>query len=520
MEGIEGMGFLEGAALEMTPIVTGARVERVRQLGPHLFVFTLFGRGETRLLVMSLKSRKSGFHLLFENVHREYLRVSPVTDIIRKHLEGGRIAGVKVDGDLVELSVRHGSEYGLALRAREGAVALREGDRVLFTARRQGGEVKLSFDGEGGAVSGRGPGAGPGSDPERGEVSPSAGYPMNEEASRSLVGLVNELLRRDMKKRIRKEAGRIERLLGKLETERAETLEKDAVRKKGELIKTRLQDLRKGARSAVLADAEGAQIEVDLDPALSPLENMNALFKRYRKLKNRERYIDANIRRQEEKRDALAEFDRALDARGLPDVRRSFTETLLLLDDERAGKEIREALASPGLSGFSRAGAAGRSGRGGLEGRTESGRSGKPAAGKGNKPFLRFTSRTGKVIYAGRDAGENETLSTRVARGNDLWFHALGGAGSHVILRYDKKREFHESDIADASLLALYFSRLRKQGEGEVVYTNCKNLRKPKNSKAGMVTYHHNKTRYVKIEERALRVVMGREPAGKEAPGR
>jgi predicted ribosome quality control (RQC) complex YloA/Tae2 family protein len=156
--------------------------------------------------------------------------------------------------------------------------------------------------------------------------------------------------------------------------------------------------------------------------------------------------------------------------------------------------------------------------RGGVHGtRKGPGRGGEiPAAkdgrgGRGGRPFLRFTSRTGKVIYAGRNAGENVALSTRVARGNDLWFHALGGAGSHVVLRYDRKGEFSESDIADASLLALHLSKLRKRGEGEVVYTFCKHLRVPKNSREGTVSYHQNKTRYVRMDEGALRTLMGGE---------
>jgi predicted ribosome quality control (RQC) complex YloA/Tae2 family protein len=528
---IEGIGFLQGAAREMIPLVAGRRVEKIRQLGPHLFLFTLFGRGDTRLLVMSLERRKSGFHLLFEQVHKEYLRSSPASNFFKKHLEGGRIEDVRVDADVVELAVRRGSEYGLHLRVREGAVALREGGRVLFTARGLGGGVRLSFNAENddapedaiGSVPGDAPGAveettaplqaaKPPGPSVRGF--PQEGFPMNEKASRSLIEHANERLRREMKKRIGRETSRIDRLLGKLEAERAETLQKDAVRKKGELMKFRLQDLRKGMVSAVLEDADGARVEVALDPALTPLENMNNLFKRYRKLKNREKFIDGNIRRQEEKRAALAEYDRALDARGLPDVRRSCTETLLLLDEGRAGKEIRKALALPLWRGFPGAGAGGRESRSGFEGRPITGRPSTASAGKGKKPLMRFTSRTGKIIYAGRDAGENERLSTRIARGNDLWFHALGGAGSHVILRYDKTGEFRDSDIDDASLIALYFSGLRRRGEGEVVYTYCKNLRKPKNSKTGTMTYHHNKTRYVRIEERSLRAVMGKETPG------
>jgi predicted ribosome quality control (RQC) complex YloA/Tae2 family protein len=488
--------LFEQTVLEMTPAVTGARVERVRQLGSLIFLFTLFGRGGQRLLAMSLEREGSGLHLLFEKIHNGYLRSSPLTCLFEKYLKGGRIGRVKADGGLVELEVRRGGEYLLVLRVREGTVELSEGGGTLFSASRRGGEMKLSFDGETADVEAGGAAGETAAHSTDGFQ--AAGYPLNEDASRSLVEFVNERLRREMKKRIGREAARVERLLSKLDSEKAETLEKDDLRKKGELMKVHLRDLRKGMVSASLADPGGARVRVELDPALTPLENMNNLFKRYRKMKSRERYIDGNILRQREKRSALAEFSRALDARGLPNV--GSGDALRLLDGERAGRELRNALEYSAGSGRR-----GRLTPGGSE------RAKEPAAAGGKKPFLRFTSRTGKIIYAGRNAGENDTLSTRVARGNDLWFHALGGAGSHVVLRYDKKGEFRESDIADASLLALYFSKLRKRGEGDVVYTYCKNVRKPKNAPPGAVSYHHDKTRYVRIEEGALGTLMGGE---------
>ena len=120
------------------------------------------------------------------------------------------------------------------------------------------------------------------------------------------------------------------------------------------------------------------------------------------------------------------------------------------------------------------------------------------------RPFLEFISRSGKKILVGRNAGENEELSTKIARGNDMWFHVESGSGSHVILRYEKRGSFDTEDIMDAAVLALYFSKLRKEEKGDVVYTYCKYVKKPKNSKAGAVTYHNNKTRFISLDREVL----------------
>ena len=114
---------------------------------------------------------------------------------------------------------------------------------------------------------------------------------------------------------------------------------------------------------------------------------------------------------------------------------------------------------------------------------------------------MEFSSSTGKKIFVGRNASENEELSIRVARGNDLWFHVESGAGSHVILRYEKSGSFQPEDLDDAAALALYFSKLRSERKGEVVYTFCKHLKKPKNSKPGTVIYFNNKTRFITLDD-------------------
>src|SRR5207302_3290285 len=80
------------------------------------------------------------------------------------------------------------------------------------------------------------------------------------------------------------------------------------------------------------------------------------------------------------------------------------------------------------------------------------------------KPFLRFTSEAGDAILVGRNSRENEKLTFGLARSHDLWLHANGAPGSHVVLRLEKGGELRKESLLDAATLALHYSNLRKSG--------------------------------------------------------
>jgi predicted ribosome quality control (RQC) complex YloA/Tae2 family protein len=482
-------------ALELKPLVAGARVEKIHQLDTHTYLFTLYGGGRSLLLLLSVARRYKAFHLLFQRVHGDYLTSLGPPELFKKRLAGGRVVGLSAIGEVVQVAVRREEEYRLTCDYPGADLLLHgEGNALLFSlksAPRGGGAMPA------GATSRSGPqrqGVVPGSDDERDTQSR---LPLNEKASEAFFSFWSEHMRGLVLKKVRTEAKKIVRLIEKLEVEHDETREKDAILMKGELLKAHLPALKRtlprGAERVLLNDGTGNSRTVELDPQLGPLENMNAFFKRYKKLRHREDHIGGNLSNQRERLQALGSFGEALAAAGLPDLRRGISEVVSLAEKSRLGKAFIGTLLSPSRRPSPRSKTA----------ETKRGR------GEG---FLRFTSRSGKSILVGRDAKENDHLSTRVGRGNDLWFHASGGSGSHVILRYEKNEEFRESDIADAALLALHFSKLRKRGEGEVVYTYCKSLKKPKGSKEGTVLYHNNKTRQVRLEQELLGRLTGRSP--------
>ncbi len=104
----------------------------------------------------------------------------------------------------------------------------------------------------------------------------------------------------------------------------------------------------------------------------------------------------------------------------------------------------------------------------------------------------------------GRNARENEALTFKMARSDDLWLHARGTPGSHVVVRLEKGANPLPETIKDAATLALQYSDLKKSGKGEVIYTKRKWVRKVKGQSPGTVTVTQEKTIFVQLDRARL----------------
>ena len=119
-------------------------------------------------------------------------------------------------------------------------------------------------------------------------------------------------------------------------------------------------------------------------------------------------------------------------------------------------------------------------------------------------PYRRFYSQDGHAILVGKTAKDNDAVTFKVSKADDLWLHARGTPGSHVIVELDKKQQVLPETLKDAATLALFYSDVRKSGKGDVIYTLRKHVRKPKGAKPGSVTVTQEKTVWVKIEQTRL----------------
>ncbi|RKO62525.1 putative RNA-binding protein homologous to eukaryotic snRNP [Caldibacillus debilis GB1] len=102
-----------------------------------------------------------------------------------------------------------------------------------------------------------------------------------------------------------------------------------------------------------------------------------------------------------------------------------------------------------------------------------------------------FLASDGTPILVGKNNKQNEYLTMRLARKEEVWLHAKNVPGSHVVIR---SSEPSEETLLEAAHLAAYYSKARNSGNVDVDYTKVKYVRKPNGAKPGFVIYDHQKT--------------------------
>jgi predicted ribosome quality control (RQC) complex YloA/Tae2 family protein len=222
-------------------------------------------------------------------------------------------------------------------------------------------------------------------------------------------------------------------------------------------------------------------VRVALDPALSPQENMERSYRRYRRIVESAARVAARAGEVREREAALrvllAEIDAAGDVAAL----------------SRLEKEARRLGSGPRPAPPER--------------RRE---------GAAPVPYRTFRSVAGTQILVGRGAAENDALTRTVARGNDLWLHARGRPGAHVIVRLDRGKAPDQETSLDAAHLAVHFSDARGEPQAEVAATRAKHVRKPKGSAPGAVTYSQEKVVLLRVEPARLERLLAEEEGGEQ----
>lgn len=110
-------------------------------------------------------------------------------------------------------------------------------------------------------------------------------------------------------------------------------------------------------------------------------------------------------------------------------------------------------------------------------------------------PFRVFTVDGGFVVWAGKNSANNDLLTLKHARPQDLWFHARGAGGSHVVLKLGSgKGQPGKKAIAQAAGIAAYYSKMKNASLVPVAMTERKYVRKPKGAPAGAVVIEREKT--------------------------
>jgi predicted ribosome quality control (RQC) complex YloA/Tae2 family protein len=120
------------------------------------------------------------------------------------------------------------------------------------------------------------------------------------------------------------------------------------------------------------------------------------------------------------------------------------------------------------------------------------------------RPGLSFR-RNDWLILVGRDAAENDALLRRHVKGNDLWLHVRDYPGSYVFIKQRSGKTVPLDILLDAGNLAIFYSKGRNNGEGDLFYTPVKYLRRAKDGPRGLVIPTQEKNLHIRVDERRLR---------------
>jgi len=116
-----------------------------------------------------------------------------------------------------------------------------------------------------------------------------------------------------------------------------------------------------------------------------------------------------------------------------------------------------------------------------------------------SKP-LKFKSSDDTIMYVGKNNRQNDTLTFKKSKPDDIWLHAKNTPGSHVVIK-TQGSGVSDLTLTEAAILAAYFSNGRNNSNVPVDYTFVRHVKKPSGAKPGFVIYYHQKTLYVTPEE-------------------
>ena len=255
-------------------------------------------------------------------------------------------------------------------------------------------------------------------------------------------------------RRVENELQKNRQKLKKQEKELLATENAEEFRQKGELLTTFLHQVPNDQDQVILDNYYTNQpIMIALDKALTPNQNAQRYFKRYQKLKEAVKYLTDLIEETKATILYLESVETVLNQAGLDEI-----------------AEIREELIQ---TGFIR-------------------RRQREKIQKRQKPEQYLASDEKTIIYVGRNNLQNEELTFKMARKEELWFHAKDIPGSHVVISGNLNPT--DEVKTDAAELAAYFSKGRLSNLVQVDMIEVKKLNKPTGGKPGFVTYTGQKT--------------------------
>jgi len=262
-----------------------------------------------------------------------------------------------------------------------------------------------------------------------------------------------------LRKTVQNLVTRIRRKLAIQEKELAQTYDRERLRQLGDIVTANLHRIQKGQtvlEAEDFYDEEMKVIQIPISNILSPQQNAAKFYKDYARMKTAEKELTRQIELGEQELGYLLSV--------LDELNRAGSEQEL--------EEIRQELQQ---GGYVRADA------------------GKKRIKQSKLPPLRFESTDGFAIYVGRNNRQNDELTFKMARKDDLWLHAQKVHGSHVIVACAGK-SVPDDTVTQAAQLAAYYAEATGGQNVPVDVTSVKQVKKTPAGKPGMVIYHTYRT--------------------------
>lgn len=258
-----------------------------------------------------------------------------------------------------------------------------------------------------------------------------------------------------------------------------------AYQKWGELLTANLYRIPQGAKDVTVEDyydPECTPVTIPLDPWQSAIDNAQRYYKLYNKAKaTRQKTAplrEATLNELEYLDSLLLSLDQAATLTELDDIHAELIEQGIV-----AGKHLGK----------------------------DKGKHKKGQPKEGPQPRL-YRSSQGRIIYVGKNNMQNDWLTLRKGKPNDLWLHVKQIPGSHVLIPLEEGEDFpDDATLEEAAALAIYYSQARGSSQVPVDYTHVKQIKKPNAAKPGMVIYDQNWTLYLTPKPDALERLLASE---------
>ena len=260
----------------------------------------------------------------------------------------------------------------------------------------------------------------------------------------------------DLSTFVKKQIQKYEKKIEKLNLELLDTAKADKLKLYGELLLSSPNMKEKKSMVNILNYYTNEMIDIPLDPKFTILENSNRYFKKYQKLKSSVSYIEEQM-----------------------EIAKNEIEYFKVIEYQLKDASINDALE--------------------IQAELINGKylfKNVPKNKKKEKPkLLTYILENGTLITVGKNNVQNEYLTHKMAKPNEMWFHIKDAPGSHVVVH--NMGELTEDEIRAGAMVAAYYSTYQESSSVAVDYTRVRNIKKIPGKRACFVSYTHQSTIYI-----------------------